>query len=72
MVARGLALQAPTLTLNSDNITSTGGTVADGITITYSTENMSNPKTVTTVPNPVFIYNGKYFFCCFNIKNRSF
>ncbi len=60
IVVRSQASKNNTLTLNSDDITTTGGAVADGITITYSTENMSNPKTVTTVPNPVFIYNGKY------------
>ena len=60
IVVRSQASKNNTLTLNSDDITSTGGAVSDGITITYSTENMSNPKTVTTVPNPVFIYNGKY------------
>ncbi|MBE7011666.1 MAG: S-layer homology domain-containing protein [Ruminococcaceae bacterium] len=60
IVVRSQASKNNTLTLNSDDITATGGTTADGITITYSTENMSNPKTVTTVSNPVFIYNGKY------------
>lgn len=60
IVVRSQASKNNTLTLNSDDISETGGTTADGISITYLTENMSNPKVVTTVPNPVFIYNGKY------------
>lgn len=60
IVVRSQASKNNTLTLNSDDISGTGGSIAGGITITYATENMSNPKTVKTVENPVFIYNGKY------------
>lgn len=48
------------LTLNSDDITKASGTAADGYSISYATENMSSPKTVSTVKNPVIIYNGKW------------
>ncbi len=49
-----------TLTISSDEIEKTEGSVADGISITYTKDNMSSGKTVKTVKNPVFIYNGKY------------
>ncbi len=60
IVVRSQSSKNNTLTINSDEINKTSGTVADGISISYTKENMSAEKTVKTVKNPVFIYNGKY------------
>ncbi len=60
IVVRAQSSKNNSLTINSDEIEKTEGTVADGISITYTKENMNTSKVVKTIKNPVFIYNGKY------------
>lgn len=60
IVVRSQTSKNNTLTLNSDEIDSATGSAGAGFSITYTKDNMSASKTVTTVTNPVFIYNGKY------------
>lgn len=60
IVVRNQSSKNNVLTINSDEIDKTAGSVSSGISVSYTKDNMSSSKTVKTISNPVFIYNGKY------------